>query len=77
MIPLSPPLIFLVPLAFTLLLLFATAVYYAIWRSGPPHEPTRTRIYRCAYCRHVYVVPHDVPLACCPRCDSMNEAVKL
>jgi rRNA maturation endonuclease Nob1 len=41
-------------------------------RRGKRHD----RIYRCAACRHVYVDARRVPLAACPRCGALNEALR-
>ncbi len=36
----------------------------------------RERLYRCTGCGHVYTDRRDVPLAGCPRCETLNEAVR-
>lgn len=66
----------LVPFLITLLALFAFALYYALFRPAVGRPRTRARIYRCSACAHVYVYERDVPLARCPRCACLNEAVK-
>jgi rRNA maturation endonuclease Nob1 len=76
MIQLSLPHLILVPLFFALVALSLCGLYYATWRSSPPVKTSRARIYRCAVCHHVYVDSRDVPLARCPRCGCLNEAVK-
>jgi hypothetical protein len=70
-----PDIIF-VPFLFSLVALFACYLYYAVWRAAPRAPSRRERIYRCAACGHVYVEARDVPMARCPRCDNMNEAMK-
>ena len=63
-------------LLFTLVALFACGLYYSYRRAEPRVKASRTRIYRCSVCRHVYVDSRDVPLARCTRCGCLNEAVK-
>ncbi|HPG00013.1 MAG TPA: hypothetical protein PLE77_08080 [Kiritimatiellia bacterium] len=76
MIHLSPQYLLLFPLLFTLVALFACGLYYSYRRAEPRVKASRTRIYRCSVCRHVYVDSRDVPLARCTRCGCLNEAVK-
>ncbi len=42
------------------------------------HRPMRTResIYSCAQCGHVYAFARNRPMDRCPRCGSLNEAVR-
>jgi hypothetical protein len=70
------PNLFLLPLVFALVALFACWVYYAARRNARHIRTSQTRIYRCSVCQHVYVDARDVPLARCPRCGCLNEAVK-
>ena len=76
MIQVELPLLIFLPFLFTLVLLFAAALYYAARRTAPVVRAARTRIYRCTVCGHVYVDARDVPLARCPKCSCLNEAVK-
>lgn len=76
MIQLSLPNLVFVPFLFTLVLLLAAGLYYAARFHVPRVKTSRSRIYRCSVCRHVYVDTRDVPLARCPRCGCLNEAVK-
>jgi hypothetical protein len=76
MIDVALPNLFVVPLFFSLVMLFACSVYYASRRAGPRKTEKKTKIYRCLKCGHVYIEIRDVPLAKCTRCGSMNEAVK-
>lgn len=76
MIRVSQPMLIFVPFLFSLVALFAAAVYYAARRSALRVRKSGSRIYRCAACDHVYVDARDVPLARCPRCACLNEAVK-
>lgn len=68
--------ILLLPLLFTLVVLFGCGLYYSHRQVEPRVKASRTRIYRCSVCRHVYVDSRDVPLARCTRCGCLNEAVK-
>jgi hypothetical protein len=70
-----PSLLF-VPLVFALVGLFVCWVYYAARRNARRIRVSHARIYRCSVCQHVYVDARDVPLARCPRCGCLNEAVK-
>lgn len=65
-----------IPLALALVVLFLCGLYYSARSTSAGVRPSRTRIYRCASCGHVYVDGRDVPLARCERCGFMNEAVK-
>lgn len=76
MIHLSLPNLLLVPFLFALVLLFLTGLYYAARQHAPRLKTSRARIYRCSVCRHVYEEARDVPLARCPRCGCLNEAVR-
>ncbi len=73
---LALPNLILLPLLFTLVALFGGGLYYSYRRVEPKVKASRTRIYRCSVCRHVYVDSRDVPLARCTRCGCLNEAVK-
>lgn len=66
----------LVPFVLTLLVIFGLALYYAAFRPVTSRRRASAKIYRCSACAHVYVFDRDVPLARCPRCACLNEAVK-
>jgi hypothetical protein len=66
----------LIPLFFNLIILFICYLYYTAVRLARRAQERRTRIYRCAVCTHVYVDDRDVPLARCPRCGCLNEAIR-
>ena len=76
MIKFPLPYVLLIPLAFTLAALLAAWLYYALRQGRSVPRPARSRIYRCTGCGHVYMDERDVPLARCPRCGDMNEAVR-
>lgn len=76
MIEVSLDHVILIPFVIALLVLFGLALYYALFRPAVGRRKTRARIYRCSACAHVYVYERDVPLARCPRCACLNEAVK-
>lgn len=76
MMHLPLPWIFTLPLAASLLFILACGVYYG-WSLGVDGRKKRpTQIYRCSVCRHVYVDSRDLPLARCPRCSCLNEAIR-
>lgn len=68
--------IFYVPLAVNLLVVSMVGLFYFIRRYEPHVRYANERIYRCAGCGHVYVDSRKMPLLRCPRCDSLNEAVR-
>jgi len=76
MIHLTLPNLILVPLAVNVLLILAWWTLYALRDVARHVSDAEERIYRCAVCRHVYLDARDVPLARCPRCGCLNEAVK-
>lgn len=64
------------PLLFNILVIAVCWIYY-LFRDGTHRSsPVRNRIYRCQVCAHVYLDARDVPLARCPRCGCLNEAIK-
>lgn len=69
-------LVFWVPPVFALVALLGAWLYYATRKSRPGtlhlHDG---RLYRCAHCGRVYVEPRQVPMARCPHCDHLNEAL--
>jgi len=67
----------LIPMLFHLLVILVCWLYYLARESAPQLSPSRNRIYRCQVCEHVYLDARDVPLARCPRCGCLNEAVKM
>lgn len=66
----------LLPMLFHLLVVLACWLYYLARDTAPSLASSRNRIYRCQVCEHVYLDARDVPLARCPRCGCLNEAVK-
>ena len=76
MIEVSYTNLILVPMAFNLLILLICYVYYSARRAARRVKQQPSRLYRCQQCDHVYVDIRDVPLARCPRCDSLNEALR-
>ena len=71
----SVPTFFFLPLFFSLVAVFGGWLYYGL-RLRAPGRPPQSRIYRCSACGHVYAEDRDRPMARCPRCGAMNEAVK-
>ena len=65
-----------IPLLFSLLILLGCHVYYTAIRLAHGVRERRSRIYRCQVCEHVYVDDRDLPLARCPRCGCLNDAVR-
>jgi hypothetical protein len=72
----SLPGLFFAPVLFALVVVSACAVYYALRRGSSDRVGSDARIYRCSICGHVYVDSREVPLARCPRCGCLNEAVR-
>ncbi len=63
-------------LAAHVLLLLALSVGYGLrdWRRQPRRR--RDRLYRCRDCGSVYPEQRELPLARCPGCGTMNEALR-
>ena len=42
------------------------------------HHPLRSNesIYECAHCGHVYAIARNRPMDRCPRCGTLNDAVR-
>jgi hypothetical protein len=76
MIEVSISALFAIPLAVHLLALFLVWLDDAVRHARSPSLRTNSRLYRCAICEHVYVDTRDLPLARCPRCGCLNEAIK-
>ena len=60
----------------TLLAMLAIWLRYMIGDELGGRIRRRPMLYRCEMCAHVYEDRRNVPLAACPRCGSLNEAVK-
>ncbi len=72
----SLPALILVPMVFHLVIIGLCWLYYLIRDNALRLAPSRSRIYRCQVCEFVYLDARDVPLARCPRCGCLNEAVR-
>lgn len=60
-----------VPLVITALL----ALFYSLRsRHHPMH--IRESIYECDHCGHVYAIARNRPMDRCPRCGTLNDAVR-
>lgn len=68
--------IFTMPLAFSLAVVVCAYLYYMIRREPGLRAPPPTHIYRCDSCGRVYADPRAVPMARCPHCGTLNEAVR-
>lgn len=66
----------LIPMLSYLCAVLACWLYYQFRAQPPRLMAHRNRIYRCQVCQHVYLDARDVPLARCPRCGVLNEAVR-
>lgn len=68
--------LFLMPLVSSLAFIVFWWLAYTL-RDILRQAPTRpAHIYRCAVCDRVYVDERDVPLARCPTCGCLNEAIR-
>ena len=76
MIEVSTPNLILIPFLLSLVILMGCTMYYSARRTARRVRERRARIYRCEVCKHVYVDDRDVPLARCPRCGCLNEAIR-
>jgi len=55
-----------------------TAVLAVIYSFRSRHRPARDSesIYECADCGNIYAIARSRPMDRCPRCGSLNEAVR-
>jgi rRNA maturation endonuclease Nob1 len=74
--PIDPSWLFTLPLALTLIALFAAAAVYDFITFRRRRKNGNTAVYRCDNCRHIYIVPQRTPLARCPKCGRQNEPVR-
>jgi uncharacterized C2H2 Zn-finger protein len=75
MIPLEHGTILVLFVSVPLLITGVLALFYAM-RSL--HHPARSHesIYECAHCGHVYAIARSRPMDRCPRCGTLNDAVR-
>ena len=75
MIPLEHGLILVVFVSVPLMITGVLGLFYAM-RSL--HRPLRSHesIYECAHCAHVYAIARNRPMDRCPRCGTLNDAVR-
>jgi hypothetical protein len=77
MIPVRDSEMILIPMLFHLVIVFLCGLYYFV-KDRPEKKPAgKTRAYYCRACGHIYGDERNVPVAPCPRCATMNEAVKM
>ncbi|HNX53585.1 MAG TPA: hypothetical protein PLD51_06225 [Pontiellaceae bacterium] len=74
--PVDPVSLFTLPLALSLILLFAAAAAYDLITFRRRRKNGNKAVYRCAACRHIYTAPHRTPLARCSKCGQQNEPVR-
>lgn len=75
MIPMEHGVILVVLVSVPLLITGLLSLFYTL-RSM--HRPLRSQesIYECAHCGHVYVIARNRPMDRCPRCGTLNDAVR-
>jgi uncharacterized C2H2 Zn-finger protein len=58
--------------------LVATALLALFYSVRAMHRPLRSQesIYKCVHCGHVYVIARSRPMDRCPRCGTLNDAVR-
>ena len=76
MISVSLPNLVLIPLVFNLAIILACWMYYTFMHPSSRVARSRSRLYRCRVCEHVYAEARDVPMARCPRCGHNNDAIR-
>lgn len=74
--PADPVSLFTLPLALSLLLLFAAAAFYDFTTFRRRRKNGNKAVYRCEACRHIYTVLRRTPIARCPKCGQQNEPVR-
>ena len=70
--PVNPLNWIVLPLAFSLGILFLLATAYDLLVFHR-RKNKRESIYRCEECHHIYAELHRTPLARCPKCGQQNE----
>ncbi len=75
MISLEPATILMLFVVVPLVITAALALYYSM---RALHRPLRSQesIYKCVHCGHVYVIARSRPMDHCPRCGTLNDAVR-
>lgn len=75
MIYMQPSAILVLFVCIPLVVIAVLSFFYAIRNL---HRPTRTResIYICVKCGHVYAIARNRPMDRCPRCGTLNDAVR-
>ena len=75
MIPLAPDILLVTFVSIPLLI---TAVLALLYSLRSLHRPLRAHesIYECTHCGHVYAIARDRPMDRCPRCGTLNDAVR-
>ena len=76
MIPLPMDTLFLLIVGLPLLLMGVLVLYYSL-RSRHRSARLRENIYSCEHCGHVYAMENHRPMDRCPRCGTLNEAVRI
>jgi Zn finger protein HypA/HybF involved in hydrogenase expression len=58
--------------------LVTTALLALCYSMRGLHRPVRSQesIYKCVHCGHVYVIARNRPMDRCPRCGTLNDAVR-
>lgn len=76
MMALSLPALVVLLTVFPLAGIGGVALFYAV---RARHRPSREResLYVCTVCGHVYASARNRPVARCPRCLHLNEAVRM
>ncbi len=75
MIPLGADIILVLFVSVPLLVMGVLALVYGL---RTLHRPLRTHesIYECSRCGHVYAIARHRPMDRCPRCGTLNDAVR-
>ncbi len=75
MIEVSLQEVFLIPLALNVAFVLLLWCFYNT-REQLPAGGRSARIYRCKACSRVYEDIREVPMVACPRCGTLNDAVR-
>lgn len=67
--------LFVLMVSVPLLTIAGLVLYYSFLSRHRPSHSHET-IYSCAHCGHVYALARHRPMEHCPRCGTLNEAVR-
>lgn len=76
MIEVSTEWVLVIPMAASLALLLVAAILYSVGPLRKRGRIARALIYCCSACGRVYLDRRELPMVACPRCGSLNRAIR-